>query len=46
MLKVILEKENNMQTIKQQWFGNIRGDILSGIVVALALIPEAIAFPL
>lgn len=33
-----------MQTIKQQWFGNIRSDILSGIVVALALIPEAIAF--
>lgn len=32
------------QTLKQQWFGNIRGDILSGIVVALALIPEAIAF--
>ena len=29
---------------KQQWFGNIRGDILAGIVVALALIPEAIAF--
>jgi SulP family sulfate permease len=34
----------NVQTIKQEWFGNIRGDILSGIVVALALIPEAIAF--
>ncbi|WP_225216015.1 SulP family inorganic anion transporter [Psychrobacillus faecigallinarum] len=33
-----------MENIKQQWFGNIRGDILSGIVVALALIPEAIAF--
>ncbi|MCM3388163.1 SulP family inorganic anion transporter [Ureibacillus chungkukjangi] len=33
-----------MQNLKQQWFGNIRGDILSGIVVALALIPEAIAF--
>lgn len=33
-----------MQTLKQQWFGNIRADILSGIVVALALIPEAIAF--
>lgn len=33
-----------MQTIQQQWFGNIRSDILSGIVVALALIPEAIAF--
>lgn len=26
------------------WFGNIKGDILAGIVVALALIPEAIAF--
>ncbi|MEL4023718.1 SulP family inorganic anion transporter [Lysinibacillus endophyticus] len=33
-----------MQSLKQQWFGNVRGDILSGIVVALALIPEAIAF--
>lgn len=31
-------------TWKEQWFSNIRGDILSGIVVALALIPEAIAF--
>ncbi|WP_235440069.1 SulP family inorganic anion transporter [Paenibacillus sp. DMB20] len=27
-----------------EWFCNVRGDILSGIVVALALIPEAIAF--
>lgn len=27
-----------------EWFGNIRGDVLAGIVVALALIPEAIAF--
>ncbi|AKI00034.1 sulfate permease-like transporter, MFS superfamily [Hoeflea sp. IMCC20628] len=27
-----------------QWTGNVRGDILSGLVVALALIPEAIAF--
>lgn len=33
-----------MLSIKQQWFGNIRGDLLAGIVVALALIPEAIAF--
>lgn len=38
------ERGLNMQSIKTQWFGNIRGDILSGIVVALALIPEAIAF--
>ena len=27
-----------------QWFGNIRADVLAGLVVALALIPEAIAF--
>jgi high affinity sulfate transporter 1 len=33
-------------TLKNQWFGNIKGDILSGIVVAMALIPEAIAFSL
>lgn len=30
--------------LRQQWFGNVRGDILSGITVALALIPEAIGF--
>ncbi|HLR23474.1 MAG TPA: SulP family inorganic anion transporter [Pseudogracilibacillus sp.] len=30
--------------IKREWVSNVRGDILSGIVVALALIPEAIAF--
>ncbi len=29
---------------KADWFGNIRGDLLAGMVVALALIPEAIAF--
>lgn len=34
----------NRTTWKQDWFGNIHGDVLSGIVVALALIPEAIAF--
>jgi len=33
-----------IEKIKKDWFGNIRGDILSGIVVALALIPEALAF--
>ncbi len=33
-----------MITWKQQWFGNIKGDILAGIVVGLALIPEALAF--
>ncbi|WP_101068863.1 SulP family inorganic anion transporter [Roseovarius salinarum] len=29
---------------RRQWTDNIRGDLLSGLVVALALIPEAIAF--
>ncbi len=41
---ILSKKENIMQSLKQQWFGNVRGDILAGIVVALALIPEAIAF--
>lgn len=34
----------NIQAIKKEWFSNIKGDTLAGIVVALALIPEAIAF--
>lgn len=34
----------NFASIKQTWFANVRGDLLAGIVVALALIPEAIAF--
>src|SRR3546814_12969213 len=33
-----------LSAYREQWLGNIRGDILSGLVVALALIPEAIAF--
>jgi SulP family sulfate permease len=33
-----------IRSLKQDWLSNIRGDILSGLVVALALIPEAIAF--
>ena len=31
-------------TLRQDWLGNIRADVLAGLVVALALIPEAIAF--
>ena len=30
--------------LKEHWLSNIKGDLLAGIVVALALIPEAIAF--
>ncbi|MBU2883473.1 SulP family inorganic anion transporter [Psychrosphaera sp. B3R10] len=33
-----------LEHIKRDWLSNIRGDVLAGIVVALALIPEAIAF--
>ncbi|WP_114417623.1 SulP family inorganic anion transporter [Marinospirillum perlucidum] len=33
-----------IQSIKYNWFSNLRGDFLAGIVVALALVPEAIAF--
>ncbi|MBK5204109.1 MAG: SulP family inorganic anion transporter [Polaromonas sp.] len=31
-------------TLRQDWLSNVRGDLLAGMVVALALIPEAIAF--
>jgi len=34
----------NFFSLKQTWLFNIRGDVLAGLVVALALIPEAIAF--
>ena len=30
--------------LQAEWFGNTRADLLAGLVVALALIPEAIAF--
>lgn len=40
MFKIMFTKN----TIRQDWFSNIRGDLLAGLVVALALIPEAIAF--
>ncbi|OYD23986.1 SulP family inorganic anion transporter [Oceanimonas baumannii] len=33
-----------ISNLKQTWFFNVRGDVLAGLVVALALIPEAIAF--
>ncbi|SHE87674.1 sulfate permease, SulP family [Kaistia soli DSM 19436] len=34
----------SFNTVRRGWFANPRTDILSGIVVALALIPEAIGF--
>ncbi|TVQ29389.1 MAG: SulP family inorganic anion transporter [Wenzhouxiangella sp.] len=35
-----------LHSVRRDWFSNIRGDVLAGLVVALALIPEAIAFSL
>jgi SulP family sulfate permease len=34
----------NDSSFHQIWLSNLRGDVLAGLVVALALIPEAIAF--
>ena len=33
-----------VRELKEEWLSNVRADVLSGTVVALALIPEAIAF--
>ncbi|GAB3378471.1 SulP family inorganic anion transporter [Azotobacter armeniacus] len=33
-----------LKPLKDTWLFNVRGDVLAGLVVALALIPEAIAF--
>ena len=33
-----------MNSLRLDWFSNVRNDLLAGLVVALALIPEAIAF--
>ena len=35
---------NSLIHMRTEWFGNVRADMLAGLVVALALIPEAIAF--
>ncbi|AFJ01737.1 Sulfate permease [Methylophaga frappieri] len=33
-----------LQTLQREWLSNVRRDLIAGIVVALALVPEAIAF--
>ncbi|RKT47078.1 SulP family inorganic anion transporter [Thiocapsa rosea] len=33
-----------MNSLRKDWLSNVRNDLLAGLVVALALIPEAIAF--
>lgn len=36
----------SLSDYRAEWFSNVRGDLLAGLTVALALIPEAIAFSL
>ena len=33
-----------MKNYKEEWLGNVKGDILAGFVVCMALIPEVIGF--
>ncbi|MEZ5374037.1 MAG: SulP family inorganic anion transporter [Microthrixaceae bacterium] len=33
-----------LSRLRETWFSNVRADVLAGLVVALALIPEAISF--
>jgi sulfate permease, SulP family len=40
----VVFQELLMKSLQQDWFSNVRNDLLAGLVVALALIPEAIAF--
>lgn len=34
----------SLNSIKNEWFSNVKGDVLAGLTVAIALIPEAISF--
>jgi len=38
------DPKTTMKSLRQDWLSNVRNDLLAGLVVALALIPEAIAF--
>lgn len=37
-------RPETLNALRKDWLGNIRPDLMAGLVVALALIPEAIAF--
>ena len=43
-MSLSLDTDQLLRHVKRDWIGNVRGDLLAGLVVALALIPEAIAF--
>ena len=44
MFKQDFFRDWSFDQLRLEWLGNIRADVLAGLVVALALIPEAIAF--
>ena len=44
MSEATLERPVRTSTLRSEWWSNPRADLLSGLVVALALIPEAISF--
>ncbi|TDX32839.1 SulP family sulfate permease [Modicisalibacter xianhensis] len=42
--RLTITESRMIRSLRQTWFSNLKNDTLAGIVVALALIPEAIAF--
>jgi SulP family sulfate permease len=44
MSAIAAGRESWSLRLRRDWLANIRGDLLSGVLVALALIPEAIGF--
>lgn len=42
--KILNKVYMSFSNFRKEWFSNVRGDLLSGVLVALALIPEAISF--
>ncbi|XUK65638.1 Sulfate transporter [Pseudomonas yamanorum] len=44
VMPCLLRVKSMLEKIKAAWLSNVRADVLAGLVVALALIPEAIAF--
>src|SRR5215207_6830816 len=39
-----IDQRMSIAQLRATWLGNVRADVLAGLVVALALIPEAISF--
>ena len=41
---IFIKVRLSMKDLRQEWLGNTKGDILAGIVVFMALIPEVMGF--